>query len=134
MATYKGISVSKQGTVEGKALVTTDLVAFWAGCDWETGDIVEVGHEGRGENVSERILVFPAGKGGAGDTFGYYYLYRNGKAPTALVCNRAQGTTLAGALLAGTPMIYGFDEDIVSCIKTGDMVRVDTEQGIVEVL
>ena len=134
MAIYKGVSISNKGTVEGEALVTTDLIAFWAGCDWETGDIVEVGHEARGKNVSGKVLVFPAGKGGAGDTFGYYYLYRNGKAPKALVCNRPQGTTLAGALLAGTPMVYGFDEDIVGRIKTGDRIRIDTKQGEVQIV
>lgn len=47
-----------------------------------------MGHEGRGKNMVGKILVCPAGKGGAGDTFGYYYLYRNGKAPKAIVCNR----------------------------------------------
>ena len=66
MAVFKGKSVSKMGVVEGEALVTKDLVAFWAGTNWETGEIVEVGHDARGKNVAEKILVFPCGKGGAG--------------------------------------------------------------------
>ncbi|PKM87251.1 MAG: hypothetical protein CVU87_09955 [Firmicutes bacterium HGW-Firmicutes-12] len=132
--TFEGKSIKKLGIVEGEALVTTDLVAFWGGSDWESGDIVEAGHEAKGKNMTGKVLVFPAGKGGAGDTFGWYYMERNGKAPIALICNRAQGTTLAGALLTDTPMIYGFKEEIEKVIKTGDRVRVDSDKGTIELL
>jgi predicted aconitase with swiveling domain len=134
MAALKGKSVARMGVIEGEALVTKDLVAFWAGTNWETGEIVEIGHEARGENMADKVLVFPKGKGGAGETFGYYYLARSGKAPRAMVCNSALGQTVAGALLAETPMVYGFDQDVVSVIRTGDRVRVDTDKGEVEVL
>lgn len=129
MIKIKGRSIKELPAVAGKALVTTDLVAFWAGTDWETGEIVEVGHQARGQNMSGKILVCPAGKGGAGDTFGYYYLYRSGKAPRAIICNRAQGTTLAGALLTNTPMLYGFGEDVTQLINTGDQVEVNPKTG-----
>ncbi len=129
-----GKSIKKLGIIEGEALVTTDLVAFWGGTDWETGDIVEAGHEAKGKNMTGKILVFPAGKGGAGDTFGWYYLYRSGKAPVALLCNRPQNTTLAGALLTDTPMLYAFEEEVEKVIKTGDRVRVDSDKGTVEIL
>ena len=134
MTIFKGKSVSTMGVVEGEALVTEDLIAVWGGTDWETGEIVEIGHEARGKNVAGKILVFPAGKGGAGETFGYYYLARSGKAPKALVCNRPLGQTVAGALLVNTPMVYGFKEDIVAAITTGDIVRVDTDRGEVKVI
>lgn len=134
MTVYKGKSTAKYGIVEGEALVTTDLVAFWGGTNWETGEIVEIGHEAKGQNMADKILVFPRGKGGAGDTFGYYYLYRSGKAPKALICNRGMGQTVAGALLGSTPMIYGFDVDVVETINTGDIVRVDTDKGEIEII
>jgi len=129
----KGNSIKKLPTVEGEALVTTDLVAFWGGTDWETGEIVEIGHQAKGKNMAGKILVCPAGKGGAGDTFGYYYLYKSGKAPKAIVCNRGQGTTLAGALLTDTPMIYGFKENVVDLVSDGDTVKVDSETGEVTI-
>jgi len=134
MAALKGKSVVKLGVIEGEALVTRDLVAFWGGTNWETGEIVEIGHEARGKNVAGKILVFPKGKGGAGETFGYYYLARSGKAPKAMICNSGLGQTVAGAILTDTPMVYGFDKDVVSVIKTGDSVRVDTDKGEVEVI
>lgn len=96
-------------------------------------DIVEVAHSGRGQNVTGKILVFPAGKGGAGETFGYYYLYRNGKAPLALFCNTVQATTVAGAVICGTPMIYGFEKNIPSIVKTGERIRVNSQKGVIEI-
>jgi predicted aconitase with swiveling domain len=134
LTVYKGKSIKKIGVVEGEALVTKDLVAFWGGADWETGEIVEVGHDAKGKIVTGKILVFPIGKGGGGEAFGYYYLGRSGKAPKALVCNRSLGQTVAGALLIGTPMVYGFREDITAEIRNGDWVRVDTDKGEVEVV
>lgn len=133
MKKYQGKSVVKMGIVEGPALVTNNLVAFWGGTNWETGEIVELGNEIQGENVCGKILVFPSGKGGAGETYGFYYLARSGNAPKALICNRSLGQTVAGAILTRTPLIYGFEEDIVSAIKNGDIVRIDTETGSVEV-
>lgn len=129
----QGHSIKKLGIVEGEAIVSPDLVAFWGGTDWETGEIVEVGHKARGKTMAGKILVCPAGKGGAGDTFGFFYLFKSGKAPRAIVCNRGQGTTLAGALLTNTPMVYGFDGDVIDLIKDGDHLRVDSEEGTVTI-
>ena len=125
----KGKTIKKLGTIEGEAVLSKDLVAFWGGTDWETGEIVEIGHQARGKNIAGKILVCPAGKGGAGDTFGYFYLYKSNKAPKAIVCNRAQGTTLAGALLTNTPMVYGFKENVVDIIEDGDQLIVDSDNG-----
>jgi uncharacterized protein len=129
----QGRSIKKLGIVEGEAVVSPDLVAFWGGTDWESGEIVEVGHKARGKNMAGKILVCPAGKGGAGDTFGFFYLFKSGKAPRAIVCNRGQGTTLAGALLTNTPMVYGFDGDVIDLIRDGDQLRVDSEAGTVTI-
>lgn len=125
----KGKTIKKLGTIEGEAVLSKDLVAFWGGTDWETGEIVEIGHQARGKNIAGKILVCPAGKGGAGDTFGYFYLYKSNKAPKAIVCNRAQGTTLAGALLTNTPMVYGFKENVIDIIEDGDQLIVDSDNG-----
>jgi len=134
MVVLKGKSVSKKlSIVEGKALVVKDLIAFWGGIDWESGDIVEIAHSGRGQNVTGKILVFPAGKGGAGETFGYYYLYRNNKTPLALICNSVQATTVAGAVICDTPMIYGFKKDILEVIQTGDYIRVNPQKEEIEI-
>jgi predicted aconitase with swiveling domain len=129
----QGHSIMKLGVVEGEAIISPDLVAFWGGTDWESGEIVEVGHKARGKNMAGKILVCPAGKGGAGDTFGFFYLFKSGKAPRAIVSNRGQGTTLAGALLTNTPMVYGFDGDVIDLIKDGDQLRVDSETGTVTI-
>lgn len=134
MKTLHGKTVRPMGVVEGEALVSTDLIAYWAGIDWENGELVEIGHCLQGQNVSGKILVYPSGKGGAGDTYGYYYLYRTGHAPKAMICNRANSLNIGASLLTGTPMVYGYEEDVTRAVRTGDRIRVDSDQGTIEIL
>ena len=133
MKKLKGKTVSPLGKVRGEALVTDSLVAFWGGTSWETGEIVEVNHPLKGKNIRDKILVFPFGKGGSGETFGFYYLCKNGNAPKAMICNEAQPTTVAGALLCDVPMIYGFEEDVLESVSDGDEIEVDSDDGLVKV-
>jgi predicted aconitase with swiveling domain len=51
------------GQASGPALVLEEPLSFWGGVDTETGDIVDVHHPQRGENVSGRVLVMPSGRG-----------------------------------------------------------------------
>lgn len=134
MKVFKGKSVKAVGVVEGEALVSKDLIAYWAGVDWETGIVAEIGHCIKGKNVKDKILVYPSGKGGAGDTYGYYYLFRTKNAPKAMICNRANSLNIGAALLTDTPMIYDFDDDITDTIKTGDHIIVDSAAGTVTIV
>jgi hypothetical protein len=134
MTVFIGKSISKHKKVIGEALVTTDLIAFLSAIDYESGEIVDLGHQARGKSVADKVLVCPGGKGGAGDPFGFYFLYKSGKAPRAIVTMRPQPTMVTGALITNTPMIYGFKENVIELIHTGDSVSVDGERGEVEIL
>jgi predicted aconitase with swiveling domain len=134
MAVLRGHSISRQAKVVGEALVTTDLVAFLGSIDFKSGEIVELGHQARGQNIADKILVCPGGKGGCGDPFGFYFLYKSGKAPKAIITMKVQPTMVAGALITNTPMVYGFQENIVELLNTGDIISVDGDRGEVELI
>jgi len=53
--------------------------------------------------------------------------------PLALIYNSVQATTVAGAVICHTPMIYGFKKDILEVIKTGDRIRVNSQKGEIEI-
>ena len=52
-----------KGKTEGEALVTSQSISFYGGVDPDTGTVVEKGHELEGQSITDKVLVFPSGKG-----------------------------------------------------------------------
>jgi predicted aconitase with swiveling domain len=121
--------IIKAGKAEGTALVSPEAVGFLGGIDPETGLVVEPGHWLQGECVTNRVLVFPTGKG---STVGSYTLYRmavSGTAPAAIVNLESEAIVAVGAIIADIPMI---DQVDITQIETGDWVKVDGDLLAIE--
>ena len=119
----------KAGKAEGTALVSPEPIGFLGGIDPETGRVVEPGHGLQGERVTNRVLVFPTGKG---STVGSYTLYRmavSGTAPAAIVNAESEAIVAVGAIIADIPMV---DQVDITRIQTGDWVQVDGDCVAVE--
>jgi uncharacterized protein len=119
------------GITEGDTLVTSMGISFFGGVDPDTGIIVERGHELEGQSISGKVLVFPSGKG---STVGSYTLYRlklNGKAPAAILNAECETITAVGCIIAEIPCV---DHLPLQALPNGARVRVDAEQGVVDVL
>ncbi len=117
------------GVVEGEAIVSKEAIGFYGGIDAKTGDVIEKGHELEGQNVKDKILVFPMGKGSTVGSYVIYGLKRNGVAPKAIVNKETETIVATGAILAGIPCVDGIDIDQ---IKSGDKLKVNADEGIVE--
>lgn len=112
----------KAGKAAGRALVSPEPIGFLGGIDPETGRVVESGHCLQGECITDRVLVFPAGKG---STVGSYTLYRmavSGTAPAAIVNAESEAIVAVGAIMADIPMVDLVD---IRQIRSGDWVQVD---------
>lgn len=129
MKKLRGRKIYK-GTAEGEAIVTTQGISFFGGVDPDTGEIVEVGHELEGQNISGKVLVFPSGKG---STVGSYTMYRMRKANTAPVAiiNKEIDTIIAvGCIISEIPCV---DEIDITNIKSGQNVKVNATDGTIEI-
>ena len=51
------------GSAEGEALVTKESLGGFGCFDFDTGKMIDFGHELYGQTVSGKILVFKTGKG-----------------------------------------------------------------------
>ena len=128
------------GSAEGKALVTKLPFGFTHGVDPLTGDITDIRHDLRGENMRDKILVFPYGK--SSSSGGLYILetVRCGNAPLAVVNVETEPVIGAGFIMADLiykkkiPIVDRLEQDLSEVIKTGDYVKVDGDKGIVEVI
>jgi predicted aconitase with swiveling domain len=119
------------GKVEGDALVSREPIGFYGGIDAKTGDVIEKGHELEGANVKDKILVFPNGKGSTVGSYVIYGLVKNGVGPKAIINRETETIVATGAILAGLPTVDKIDIDN---IKSGDRLRIDAENGVVETL
>ena len=117
------------GSVEGEAIVSKEPIGFYGGIDAKTGEVIEKGHELEGQNVKDKILVFPMGKGSTVGSYVIYGLKKNGVAPKAIVNKETETIVATGVILAGIPCVDGID---IEQIKSGDKLKVNADEGTVE--
>jgi hypothetical protein len=134
----KGLTIrcrsASKGRVSGEALVSKDMIAFGGTPQLETGIVKELNHDLLGENIGGKILIYPTGKGSTGDPYSCYFLMKYGNAPKAVVNRTANPTTVVSAIISGIPMVYDCDTDPTEAIRTGDIVEVNADVGIITVL
>jgi len=121
--------VIKSGTAEGIALVSPEPIGFLGGVDPETGIVVEPGHPLEAQCVTGRVLVFPTGKGSTVGSYTLYRMARSGTAPAAIVNAESEAIVAVGAIISDIPMV---DQVDIAQIRTGDRVRVDGGQVVVQ--
>jgi predicted aconitase with swiveling domain len=132
MMKIKGKSVTG-GTTEGDAIVTRMPISFTGGMDPNSGIIREPNHELEGQSVAGKILVFPAGKGSTTGSWQFYATFKRGNAPKGIINVKAEGVVAVAAIITGTPMMHQLEDDPLECISTGDFVRINADEGYVEV-
>ena len=120
-----GRTISK-GKASGKVLKLSEALSFLGGVDASTGEL-RVEKEG---NVSDRILVFPRGKGSTVGSFVMYDLKVHGKASAAVINSSAETIVATGAVISSIPMVDSVD---VNLINDNDDVIVDADAGTVEI-
>ena len=121
--------VISPGKVEAEAIVSQEPIGFYGGIDAKTGEVIDTESPLKGQNVKGKVLVFPCGKGSTVGSYVIYGLKRNGVAPAAIVNEETETIVATGAILAGIPCVDGIE---ISEISTGDMLRVDADEGTVE--
>lgn len=119
------------GRAEGLALVTGMGVSFFGGVDPENGVVVERSHELEGQSIAGKVLVFPTGKGSTVGSYTLYRLKKAGLAPAAIINAECETITAVGCIIAEIPCV---DQVEIALIRSGQLVRVDGELGMIEFL
>lgn len=94
-----------EGSVTGKALVSSQPISFFGGVDPDSGVVVEKGHPLEGKCITGTVLVFPTGKGSTVGSYTLYRLKKNGKAPGAIINVQCETITAVGCIIAEIPCI-----------------------------
>jgi predicted aconitase with swiveling domain len=112
-------------TVEGEAVVSREGFSPRYDLDRWSGVITKPGHELEGVEIRDKVLFFPTAKGGIAAGWAFYDIKAKGIAPRALVFGVTNPVMVQGAIFAGMTITEGWSRDPRSCIRTGDLVRVD---------
>jgi predicted aconitase with swiveling domain len=130
--TLKGHGIGR-GTAQGEAIVTRELITNDF-IDPTNGIYNEKGHELDGRQVGGKVLVFPVAKGSSVVTHSLLVAKKMGNAPVAMIFDRANPIQVHSAILSEIPAVYGVERSAVDVIENGAIVRVDADNGIVEIL
>ncbi|NTZ16664.1 DUF126 domain-containing protein [Paenibacillus sp. JMULE4] len=121
------------GCAEGEALVTKDTISGWGGLNPLTGTITELRHELYGQSFKDKVLVFPGAKGSSGWSVSFHTARLAGAAPKAMIFNVVTTKVALGAVVTRAPAVTDLDQDPLTIIETGDWIKVDADNGIVEI-
>ncbi len=118
------------GKTEGIAIVSGEPIGFYGGIDIKTGNVIEKGHPLEGKCVTDKILVFPCGKGSTVGSYVIYGLKKNGVAPKGIINKETETIVATGVILADIPCVDQID---IEKIKDGDTVLLDADNATVEI-
>jgi len=128
----KGRTLVK-GLAEGEALVTNQPLSFLGGVDPRTGIVIEKNHELEGAQVTNKILVFPYGKGSTVGSYTLYAMARRGTKPCGIINARSEAIIATGCVIAGIPLMDTLEQDPVETILNGDIVTMNATEGLVSI-
>lgn len=120
-----------EGYCRAEALVSTKPISFLGGVDPADGRIIEMNHDLFGLCGKDKVLCFPHGHGSTVGSYVLYSLSKKGLAPKAIVNQTADSVVVVGAIIANIPMVDQID---IKLIKTGDLLEVDAEKGLIKIL
>jgi len=120
--------------VTGPALVSGQGFSARYDLDPGTGVISRPSHDLYGESIVGMVLVFPSAKGGVATSWRLMDLIQRGTAPAAIIFGESNPVMVQGAALAEIPIMHRLVPAASDAVTSGDQLRVDPGNGVVEIL
>lgn len=124
------------GVAEGEAVVCPDSIAGNSGALGDVdGVIYEKGNVNYGVSIKDKILVVPCAKGSNGFSAHFKGAYIAGVRPAGWISTKVDARLGVALASLNLPAVVDFEEeDPLSVIETGDMVKIDGDRGEVVVI
>ncbi len=123
-----------RGKVEGQVIVTREPLSFLGGVDPITGRVIDQEHELYQQNLKDKILVMPSGKGSTVGSYVIYQMAKNQTGPRGIVALEAEPIIATGAIMAGVPMVDHPEIDVLDLLKSGDLVELDADSETIKIV
>lgn len=94
----------------------------------------EAHHAILGKSITNKVLIFPYGKGSTVGSYVMYQLKKNGAAPAAIINLETEPIVAVGAIISEIPLIDMLEKNPYKILKNGDLVLVNGSEGYIEVI
>ncbi|MBI3514527.1 MAG: DUF126 domain-containing protein [Proteobacteria bacterium] len=111
--------------VRGRVLAAQDGFSARYDLDRTKGVFSRPAHKLAGQSYVDKVLVLDTAKGGVATAWMLHDMRARGVVPAALVLNSVNPILVQGAALADFTMVVGFNGDITTLLRTGDVVEID---------
>ena len=122
------LKIIVKGKVKGKIMKTLNPINFLGAVDKKTGIIHDDKHDKFQKSIKGVILAFPYGIGSSVGAYTIYSLKKNGSAPLAMICTKADLSVASGCALANIPMVIVSNLEFDS-LNDGSKIELDAEAG-----
>ncbi|MGO1468812.1 MAG: aconitase X swivel domain-containing protein [Tissierella sp.] len=123
-----------EGVAEGEGIISEDDIMFYL-IEPETGKVIEPAHDLEGKEIANKVLIFPSGKGSSVvQADGLYQLNSKGNAPKAMIIQHPETVLVSSAIIMEVPMVDKVEEEFYKTVKDGDRIKVDADNGYIEIL
>jgi predicted aconitase with swiveling domain len=122
------------GKAEGEALISVEPISFLGSVNTDTGEIVEKGHALEGQNIKDKIFVFPHGKGSTASSYAIYRMAKLGTAPAAIINTKTEPIIAMGALVGKIPLVDKPNISLFGTVQNGDHLIINADEGTIEIL
>lgn len=121
------------GKVEGEALVSKMPLMGWGNVNVKQGFTVERDHPLFEVALKDKILVFPYVRGSGGFVM-YGHTKQYGTNPKAMLISKPISYSIFAGMIMKQPTMTDFDIDPIQIIETGDFVKVNADDGYIEII
>ena len=116
------VKVIVKGIAKGSILVAKNPLNFLGGIDKKTGIVHDKNHDLFGKSIGNKILAFPFGIGSSVGAYTIYSLKYNKCAPLAMICLKADLTTVSGCAISNIPLVVANKNDYDSLEQDKEVV------------
>ena len=113
-------------------LVSSEPISFLGGVDPETGKVIDIKHELKGQSIKDKILFIPGGKGSTVGSYVIFLMMKNNTAPKAIICLKAEPIIATGAIMSDIPMVDSPDN--TDQLVNGRRVEVNSDEETITLL
>jgi len=121
------------GYGEGEAVVYKGSFSFLGDLNCASGKIALAGHELEGVSLINKVFIFSHGAGSSGGPRFAWMAKQNKVAPNAIICLESEPVLSCGVIAAKIPTVDKPEQDPFLFIETGDYVKVNATEGVIEV-